>query len=257
MYRNFLSACFCLRRLGGARRAGRCGGRARDASPDARRRERLVTGVVTGLVTGLVTGVAIGLAIGLLDGPLLTRRTGWSAPPPPPDGACAASAAPTAPAAPTASRPRPRCRPRTPPPPPPAPPAGSPRGAARPAAPPRPATGERGAHRRQYRHGGGGVPLGGGVVVVRPEQLPRVLRELRASRSPSDTVRPPCSTTPIVCAAASCREARRASQRSGCRTRSMVPRSGQVPTTTPRRPCAAAGPRPPDDGPSGWPASGG
>ncbi|CAM5653005.1 hypothetical protein SPURM210S_04855 [Streptomyces purpurascens] len=45
-------------------------------------------------------------------------------------------------------------------------------------------------------------------------------------------MRPPCSTTPIVWAAASWREARRASQRNGCRTGSIVPRSGQVPTTT-------------------------
>ena len=50
--------------------------------------------------------------------------------------------------------------------------------------------------------------------------------------SPSDTVRPPASTTAMVCAAASCRLARRAIQRRGWGTGSTVPRSGQVPTTT-------------------------
>ena len=52
------------------------------------------------------------------------------------------------------------------------------------------------------------------------------------SSRPSDTVRPPSSTTAMVCAAASCRLSRRATQRSGWYTGSMVPRSGQVPTTT-------------------------
>ena len=49
---------------------------------------------------------------------------------------------------------------------------------------------------------------------------------------PSDTVRPPASTTATVWAAAICRLHRRANVRSGWAIGRMVPRSGQVPTTT-------------------------
>ena len=52
------------------------------------------------------------------------------------------------------------------------------------------------------------------------------------SRSPIDTAQPPASTTPTVWASASWRLQRRASQRSGGRIGSTVPRSGHVPTTT-------------------------
>ena len=52
------------------------------------------------------------------------------------------------------------------------------------------------------------------------------------SRLPSDTARPPFSTTATVCAAASSRDIRRATSRSGGPSGLTVPRSGQVPTTT-------------------------
>ena len=49
---------------------------------------------------------------------------------------------------------------------------------------------------------------------------------------PSETVRPPASTTAIVCAVASRRDQARPTWRSGGATGSTVPRSGQVPTIT-------------------------
>ncbi len=49
---------------------------------------------------------------------------------------------------------------------------------------------------------------------------------------PSETVRPPASTTAIVCAAASRRDHERATCLSGGAIGLMVPRSGQVPTRT-------------------------
>lgn len=52
------------------------------------------------------------------------------------------------------------------------------------------------------------------------------------SRSPRETVQPPAETTATVWAAASWRLHRRASQRSGGWMGRIVPRSGQVPTTT-------------------------
>ncbi len=56
--------------------------------------------------------------------------------------------------------------------------------------------------------------------------------------SPRLTARAPAATTATACDAASVRDSRRASQRSGWAIGRTVPRSGQVPTTTARS-CSA------------------
>ena len=70
---------------------------------------------------------------------------------------------------------------------------------------------ERGEHRRQQHGDQRAVAVGGGVEPVRPEEAGRGRRRTPGPRiEPSETVRPPASTTAIVCAAASRRDHERA-----------------------------------------------